>query len=415
MALYTLGIWLYGLAMRAAARFHPKAKQWVVGRRQWQQKQARLQAKRQAGQPLVWVHCASLGEFEQGRPIMEGLKAARPDLEILLTFFSPSGYELRKDYPGADYVAYLPLDSPAQARAFVQLWRPDLAVFVKYEFWYHHLRALQRQHIPVILASGLFRPGQLFFRAYGGPFLKVLRGFAHFFVQNEASAQLLQRHGIMQHTVAGDTRVDRVRQIAEQAPRFPLVENFCQQAQVLIAGSTWPEDEARLLTFINEQLPADWRVIIAPHEVKTARIQAIAEQLAVPSVRYSSLQQGRAVGPARVLLIDNIGMLSALYQYGRIAYIGGGFKTGLHNTLEPIAFGLPVLFGPHYERFEEARYLAEQGGGLVVRTAEELAQHFRQLQDAAAYQAASASALAYVQRNQGGSGTVVGYVLLALK
>jgi len=411
MGLYTLGIYLFGFAMRLAALFHPKAKAWVQGRRRWQKAQRAAADTPSAAGPLVWMHCASLGEFEQGRPAIEGLKAQLPQLRILLTFFSPSGYEVRKHYAQADYVHYLPLDTPVNARVFLDTWQPDIAVFVKYEFWYNYLQALQRRKIPVLLIAGLFRPGQLFFRPYGKPFRRILRGFDHLFVQNEASGELLKTYGLNHYTVAGDTRIDRVWQIAQTAPKNTLVEAFVQQAPVFVIGSSWPEDERHLLPFINEHLPADWKVILAPHQIDESHLRDIEAGLRLPHLRYSEATPSNADEKARVLIIDNIGMLSGLYQYGKIAYIGGAFGSGLHNTLEPIAFGLPVLFGPKYNNFEEARYLVAEGGGFVVKDAAAINQHFRRLTVPAVYEQASRAARQYITQNRGASQRAVAAVL----
>ena len=405
---YTLILQFYGLLLRLAAFFNPKAAQWVAGRRRWRSRhQALLEGTPRGPVPLLWVHCASLGEFEQGRPVIEQLKAVHPEWKILLTFFSPSGYEVRKNYQEADYITYLPLDTPANARDFVALWEPTAAVFVKYEFWYHHLNALREAGVPIVLVSALFRPGQLFFRWFGGPFQQVPGWFHHIFVQNENSAKLLAAYGFDNFSVAGDTRVDRVRQIAETAPSFPLVENFAGTSPVLVIGSSWPEDEALLLPFLNEQLPVGWKAIIAPHQVDEGHIRQILKKLKLPFRRYS---EGEKETGARVLVIDNVGMLSALYQYGRIAYIGGAFGSGLHNTLEPIAFGLPVIFGPGFRKFEEARYLVQSGGGFSISGPEELQDAFSSLLAEEAYRRASEKARDYVSRNSGASRKAAAYI-----
>jgi 3-deoxy-D-manno-octulosonic-acid transferase len=405
--LYYIALQAYGLFIRLAALLNAKAAQWATGRRRWRQAQrALLAAKPRSDAPLLWIHCASLGEFEQGRPVIEGLKTVRPELRVLLTFFSPSGYALRKNYPLADYVCYLPLDTPANARDFLALWQPDLAVFVKYEFWYFFLRALRRHSIPVYLISALFRPGQLFFKPYGGALRRLPGWFDHIFLQDEPSGQLLRRLGLSNFSVAGDTRIDRVVQIAQASASFPLVEAFAGAAPVLIAGSTWPEDEALLLPFLNERLPGDWKAIIAPHQIKAAHAQRLAAQFSGRAVLYSQAETAD-LAQARLLIIDNVGMLSALYRYGRTAYIGGAFGAGLHNTLEPIAFGLPVIFGPKYEKFAEARYLADSGGGFSIGSAEELTAAFQSLLPEAGYRAAAAKARAYVSANQGASQMVV--------
>jgi len=411
MAFYTLGIYLYGLALRFAAWFHPKAGKWVKGRQNWVEQHRKLSAALPKDRPLFWFHCASLGEFEQGRPLIERLKQRPQPPVILLTFYSPSGYEIRQNYPQADAVAYLPLDTPAQAKAFVALWKPKLAVFVKYEFWFNILQELQNQNIPTLLVSGLFRPDQLFFKPYGRTFRRTLKGFSHLFIQNEASGQVLSGAGIHQYTVAGDTRIDRVQSIAQQATEIPVAAGFCQSAPILVAGSSWPEDEACLLPFLNTELPPDWKVIIAPHEITEGHLKNIEQQLSLPSIRFSKAENSPGqLTAARVLLIDNIGMLSALYQYGRIAYIGGGFKTGLHNTLEPIAFGLPVLFGPKYHKFEEACYLVREGGGFAITQKDDLSRAFQQLQQPEAYADAAAKALSYIKQNQGATQKVLRWI-----
>ncbi|MCB9276940.1 MAG: 3-deoxy-D-manno-octulosonic acid transferase [Lewinellaceae bacterium] len=413
--LYLIALRLYGFAIRLVAFFNGKAALWVAGRRQWRRShQAMQEARPSEGAPLVWVHCASLGEFEQGRPVIEGLKQARPGVKVLLSFFSPSGYSLRKNYEQADYVVYLPLDTPANARSFLSIWKPALAVFVKYEFWYFHLKALHQAGVPTLLVSALFRPGQLFFRSWGGPFRQVPAWFKHIFVQNEASAALLRAKGLDNFSVAGDTRIDRVMQIAEQTPAFPLVEAFCEQAHVLIAGSTWPGDEALLIPFLNHHLPEGWKAIIAPHQIRAAHIQTLSGQLQGKACIYSEADEA-ALRSARVLLIDNVGMLSALYQYGRLAYIGGGFGAGIHNTLEPIAFGLPVIFGPKYEKFEEARFLVSSGAGFSISQMAELHAAFDALLPEAAYREASEKARRYLAANQGASRAAVAAILAEME
>ena len=405
--LYYLALRAYGLMIQAAALFDAKAAQWVAGRRHWQQAHRALLAAKPRGEAgLIWVHCASLGEFEQGRPVIEGLKAARPELRVLLTFFSPSGYELRKNYPQADYVCYLPLDTPANARDFLEIWQPDLAVFVKYEFWYFFLRALRQRNTPSYLIAALFRSGQLFFKPYSGALRHIPAWFSHIFVQDEPSASLLRAQGLADFSIAGDTRIDRVMQIAQRSASFPLIEEFAGSAPVLIAGSTWPEDEAILLPFLNDGLPSSWKAIIAPHQIKEAHARALLAQFAGRGLRYSQAAAGE-LADARLLIIDNVGMLSALYRYGRIAYIGGAFGAGLHNTLEPIAFGLPVIFGPKYQKFAEARYLIASGGGFCIHNREELAEAFNRLQPDADYQAAAEKARSYISSNQGASQMVV--------
>ncbi len=397
------------------ALFQPKAAQWVAGRRHlFQQLETATAAwKTGSNAPIIWVHCASLGEFEQGRPLIERLKRERPETRLLLTFFSPSGYEIRKNYAHADYVCYLPADTRANAARFLDLVQPDLAVFVKYEFWIHHLQALQKRQVPTILVSALFREKQVFFKWYGGLFRKALGVFQHIFTQNDHSAALLQRLGLTAVTVAGDTRVDRVLDLAQSAPSYSVMEAFRGQSQLLIAGSTWPEDEALLLPFLLQQLPADWKAIIAPHQADAAHVQPILKTLGDKAIPWSQATSDN-VAAFRFLVIDNVGMLSALYQYGALAYIGGGFGAGIHNTLEPIAFGLPVIFGPKYGKFEEARYLVKSGGGFSITTREELAAAFQQLQVPTSRQQAGDTARRYILDNQGATGQILRYLISRL-
>lgn len=406
--IYNLTIAAYGLGIRLAALFSAKARQWTDGRKDWP---ALLRAARRAmGEgPLIWVHCASLGEFEQGRPLIEWLKEHHPNYKILLTFFSPSGYEIRKNYERADLVFYLPLDTSRNVRRFLEIVQPQLAIFVKYEFWMHYLRVLQQKKIPHILISAIFRGDHWFFKSYGAPFRRLLSGFDHLFVQEEASRQRLEGVGIDQVTVAGDTRIDRVLAIAGQDRRFPLIDAFAGESPVLVVGSSWPPDEALLAPFFNEQLPADWKVIIAPHEIKEEKIKTLEGSLQLPVVRFSQGDPEDMAGK-RVLVIDNIGMLSALYGYGRLAYIGGGFGAGIHNTLEPIAFGLPVFFGPKYHKFTEAVSLVGAGGAFPVETTEEFQRLFAELQDEEQYDRAAQAARGYVEQNQGATQRIGEYL-----
>lgn len=397
--LYTFGIYIFGAGIYLAALFMPKAKKWVGGRRGWDKKLERKLAGWPADAPRIWIHCASLGEFEQGRPLLEKIKSDRPEFRILLSFFSPSGYEIRKDYPQADAVTYLPLDTPARARRFLEIVRPDAVVFVKYEFWFNFLTALRRRGIPHFLIAGLFREQQHFFRWYGGWSRRHLRGFSGFFLQDSASAALLEKLGIEQVKVVGDPRVDRVCQLAESAGTFSKIERFLAARPALVVGSSWPADEAFLLPFINRDLPQDWAVILAPHEIGRKHLEQIEAGLRVSAVRYSRLS-GTAAG-GRVLIIDNIGMLSALYQYGKVAYIGGGFGKGIHNTLEPIAFGLPLIFGPRYEKFTEARIMVECGAAMSISDTGDLAGAFDHFKNPTVYSQARKNALTYLKSNRG--------------
>jgi len=414
--LYDFGIFLYTALIRIAAGFRPKAAQWVAGRRNLFERMSEASTTWKTGERrfTVWIHCASLGEFEQGRPLIESLKRQNPQVRIVLTFFSPSGYEIRKNYPQADFIGYLPTDTQRNAARFLDLVQPDLAVFVKYEFWIHHLQALQERQVQTLLISALFRNDQVFFKWYGGLFRKALGAFSHIFTQNEPSAALLRQLDLKAVTVAGDTRVDRVMQLAESVSGYPIVEAFRGASKLLIAGSSWPEDEALLLPFLLENLPSDWKAVIAPHQADAAHVQPVLRTLGDAAIPYSKATPENAV-PARFLIIDNVGMLSSLYQYGAVAYIGGGFGAGIHNTLEPIAFGLPVIFGPKYEKFEEARYLVEKGGGFSIQNQDALVVAFRQLEETDFLCDASKIAKQYILDNQGATGKIVQFILSTLR
>jgi len=399
---YTLGIYTYLFFIRIAALINPKAKLWCQGRKNWAQRlQSELAAKRRPGQTLIWIHSASLGEFEQGRPLIETIKKEQPEAFILLTFFSPSGYEIRKNYPQADLVCYLPADLPSNTQRFLDITQPQLAIFIKYEFWYNFLQALHRQKIPVWLIAALFRPQQPFFQSWGGWYLGILRGFDHFFVQNQSSADLLEQHQIKQYTLAGDPRIDRVLQIAAEAKTFPLVESFAQGNSILMAGSTWAPDEVLLAAlWQNRELCQGWKLIIAPHEIGVSHLEQIELKFVGNCVRYSQFEANQHAH-CTVLIIDNIGMLSALYRYATLAYIGGGFGAGIHNTLEPMSFGLPVIFGPKYQKFEEAVVTVREGGAFVVQQAQDLQQVFTQLQEFDFKSQASNVVQQYLQNNRG--------------
>lgn len=338
--------------IRVAALFNPKAKLWVAGRKNSFGRIAQAVSGKQ--EKRIWIHCSSLGEFEQGRPVIEAIKKDYPEYKIVLTFFSPSGYEIRKDYEHADYVFYLPMDGSGTAKQFLELINPSLAIFVKYEFWYHYLNQLKRNNVPTVLISATFRRSQAFFKPHGGLFRKMLRCFDYLFVQDETSVNLLSGIGLTGNViVSGDTRYDRVAEIASKVSRYPLVEKFQEGENLLIAGSTWPDDEKLLAGCLNA-LPDGWKLVIAPHEIHDAHISDIKELFLTNSVLYSEL--GDKPAGYKVLIVDNIGMLSSLYSYGEIAYVGGGFgKGGIHNILEPAVFGLPVFIGPIYDKFIEAK------------------------------------------------------------
>ena len=405
--LYSLSTKAYNLLLQASAPFHAKAAQWVAGRQSiFEQIEQQLAGNTQS---VAWFHCASLGEFEQGRPLIEKFSKQYPKYKILLTFFSPSGYEVRKNYAGAHYIFYLPLDSAANARRFVDLVQPQLAVFVKYEFWYYYLAELHRRQIPVISVSAIFRPSQLFFKSYGGFYRQILQLFTHIFTQNQASAALLKNIGIEQVTVAGDTRFDRVLQTAAAIKTIPLIEEFKENKPVFVIGSSWPQDMAVLLPFILKHTN-DLKFIIAPHEIHPAELDKLVADLPGRAIRFSQAEINK-VASFNVLLIDNIGMLSSLYNYGSYAYIGGAFGKGLHNTLEAAVFGLPLFFGPTYGKFQEAVDLVELGVAHPVKDTAALEAIFTRLaSDAQQRETIAQKARTYIQEQAGATELILQHV-----
>ena len=370
--LYHLGLWLYRLIARMMSPFYTKAALFTKGRSGLFDG---IKQQISHDKPIVWFHCASLGEFEQGRPIMEGYKIKEPEHKILLTFFSPSGYEVRKGSPVADWVFYMPLDTKRNARRFLDTVQPSKAIFVKYEFWYNFLVALKKRSIPIYIVSATFRPSQPFFKWYGAFFRRMLRNFTLLFVQNQLSKELLTQIGFLNTVVAGDTRFDRVWAQAQQQCHLPIVEAFCNQVEnqeVCVVGSSWPQDEALLLQALKER--PTLRLIIAPHEIDSSRIDQIMEQFfPYHPVRYSQASIAEeSLTESRVLVVDAMGLLSSLYRYGSMAYVGGGFGDGIHNILEAAVYGIPILFGLRYQNFNEALDLTHLGGAYSVKTDKEL-------------------------------------------
>ncbi|MFA6275758.1 MAG: glycosyltransferase N-terminal domain-containing protein [Pedobacter sp.] len=408
--IYTIGIVIYGLVLRLASLFNAKAKLFVAGRKNIFQK---IQQKINSNDNPIWFHFASLGEFEQGRPVLEKLKANDPSQKIVVTFFSPSGYEIRKNYALAD-VFYLPLDTSSNAKKFINSINPKFAVFTKYEFWYHYFNELHEKQIPLYLISGIFRPNQVFFKWYGSFYRGILKLVTHFFVQNEESVSLLKSIGINHVSLSGDTRFDRVYENALQPKKLSEIENFLGNSPTFIAGSTWPEDEKLLVSLI-EKYP-DWKFIIAPHEIGQSHIEEI-ESLFPKAIKFSNLNimisEIHDISPEaaytldsshKILIIDNIGLLSSLYQYAKVAYIGGGFGAGIHNTLEAAAFGLPVIFGPKYDKFQEAKDLITIGAAKSVTTSNELIRAFEFFKS---NEMASADAKKYVEQKKGATEMIV--------
>ncbi|WP_297085661.1 glycosyltransferase N-terminal domain-containing protein [uncultured Draconibacterium sp.] len=405
--LYNLGIFFYGAAIRVAALFNQKAGLFVKGRKNWKKKLKKA-IDREAS--YVWFHCASLGEFEQGRPVLEAIKNQYPKYKIILTFFSPSGYEIRKNYEAADIILYLPMDSPKNAKEFIRLTQPEKAFFVKYEFWYNYISQLKAQQVPLYIISAIFRENQHFFKPtpWGKWYKKMLNNFQHIFIQNESSAQLLQNAGINHFTISGDTRFDRVAQIAKGAKKFEIVEKFKGETVTLIAGSTWKPDEELLAAFINNS--NNIKFIIAPHEVTSANINRIQQLLKKPAICFSQAIISD-INAYDVLIIDSIGKLSSLYQYGNVAYIGGGFGVGIHNILEAATFKLPVLFGPNYLKFKEAVDLVDKKGAFPVNNYSELkAALTKLLNENENLQKASEICKNYVEKNVGSTKLIINKV-----
>lgn len=366
--IYTTSIWLYGLLVLLSSLFNKKAKQFLKGRKNLFYF-LKKEIKANSGD-YVWFHCASLGEFEQGRPLIESIKKRFPHYKILVTFFSPSGYEVRKKYAGADIVCYLPLDTAENAKQFISIVQPKIAFFIKYEFWHYILNDLKHKKVPTYLVSGIFRSSQIQFKPYGDFFLDTLKCFTHFFIQDQQSADLLQKHSFTNYTITGDTRFDRVTEIINEKKEIDYIERFAKGQKVLVAGSTWKEDEAILAPIINTELKL--RHIIAPHELSESRLKAIEQLIKRPFIRYSEIRATTRIENFEVIIIDSIGLLSHLYRYGNYAYIGGAFGKGLHNILEAATFGMPIFFGTNYGKFNEARDLTELNGAFSVSSSKEL-------------------------------------------
>ncbi len=405
---YNLFTSLYPTGAKLLALFNnKKAKLWIEGRKDVF---SYLHSKFDGNtKPVIWFHCASLGEFEQGKPVMEALKSLYPQHQLLITFFSPSGYEIRKNYAGANAICYLPMDGKENAQKLIQITKPALVVFVKYEFWYSYLTEIKKHHIPLLLVSALFRKSQPFFKAYGGFHKNMLRCFTHIFVQNQTSLDLLHSTSINNGSISGDTRFDRVLQTANHFEPLPLIEQFCQNKKVLVAGSTWTEDDEELDHFVIHH--PTMRFVIAPHDISEERLQE-CERLYKHTIRYSGLENTAIGNDVNTLIIDNIGMLSRIYFYADIAYIGGAFGgDGIHNILEAAVFAKPVVFGPEHDNFPETDDLIEEGGAFSVNNALELETILNKLLTDEAFKANAGKASgAFVKRNAGATQQIIAYV-----
>lgn len=376
MWLYNFALTLYASAISLAARWHAKAKLWSEGRRDLFGRMAQAIGP---DERIVWIHVASLGEFEQGRPIIEQIRKHHPQFKILLTFFSPSGYEIRKNYKGADYIFYLPIDTPSKARRFLDIAHPEIAVFVKYEFWLNLLSELRRRKIRTYIVSAIFRRNSVFFKPYGYMWRQALESFDTLFVQNDESKRLLAELGFDNVIVAGDTRFDRVAEIAAAAKKIDLIDRFKGEARLFVAGSTWAPDEELLLDLMNRN--PGIKFVIAPHEMDEERIARLMERTRGGSLRYTQCTPHTAFGNKQLLILDTVGILASVYGYAQWAYIGGGFGVGIHNTLEAATFGIPIAFGPNYQKFKEARDMITLGAAKSISTAAELSEWFVPLRD----------------------------------
>jgi 3-deoxy-D-manno-octulosonic-acid transferase len=414
LVLYDLFIFLYQTGARLLTPFNSKARLWLLGRKRWASRLRQQVAQLDAGQSstVVWMHASSLGEFEQGRPLLEKIRSQMPAAKIVVSFFSPSGYEAMKDYAGADIVCYMPSDTPANAQKFIGIVKPSLVLWVKYEYWYHHLNAIQKSNIPLLLVSGIFREQQPFFRWYGGLHRKMLCFFTHFFVQNEASATLLLplvKPGTI--TVSGDTRFDRVIEIADKWTAIEPVEKWLDGAEkVIVAGSTWSQDEEELTHYIKAN--PDVKLIIAPHQVEPDILDDTLELFSGALLFSDLLQENIPETKSNVLIINNIGMLSRLYEYGNICYVGGGFTgDGVHNLPEAAVYGRPLVHGPEYEKYTEAIGLEDAGASFPIENALELEKVLNGLfTDHAAYNAAASAAKNYVYNHAGSTGEIIRYI-----
>ncbi len=394
--IYTIAIYIYGIVAHIVALWSPKAKLWCEGRKDIFR---RLESEIDKTSKIVWVHVASLGEFEQGRPIIESIRTKHPKYKILITFYSPSGYEIRHNYEGADYIFYLPIDTPRNVKRFLDIVNPEVAIFVKYEFWLNYLSELGKRKVRSFIVSAIFRQNSIFFKPWGSLWRKALTSYETIFVQDDNSKRLLKECGFDSVVIAGDTRFDRVWAIAQGGKRLPVIERFVAESEMMIAGSSWEADEDILLPLIAKNPTI--KFIIAPHEIDSERIEKLAARLGGNSVRYSAIDDSTNIGDTQVLILDTMGMLSSIYKYAKWGYIGGGFGKGIHNTLEAATFGLPIAFGTNYLKFREACELIEIGSATSVKTAEELELWFSTLQNCDLRNSAAQKSLNYTSQKRG--------------
>ena len=376
---YNTSIKAYGMALKLASNFNEKAKLWVDGRKNWEEK---IASKLSKTDKVLWVHCSSLGEFEQGRPVIEALRENYPEHKIAVSFFSPSGYEIRKNYQGADLIFYLPLDTKSNAKKLIKILHPEILILVKYEYWFNLISELHQQNIPTIVVSAIFREKQNFFKNNGNNwFAKKLNLINHFFIQNKKSKMLLDSIHISQSTIAGDTRFDRVKQIIHQNNQLDFMDHFKANSKLIVVGSSWPKDEELFIELINQKLNNDWKILFAPHNLNEAEINHFIAKINQKTIKFSDLEKTsiQDLNDAKVFILNTIGVLSKVYSYADITYIGGGFGAGIHNTLEAVTFGNPVVFGPKYKKFQEAVDLIEVGGGFTIANQHEFNEIMSQL------------------------------------
>ena len=410
--MYSLIIHLYAFFIELISPFHKKARLMRLG--QWKTNGI-LREKIDRNAKYIWFHASSLGEFEQGRPLIEKIKAEHPEYKILLTFFSPSGYEVRKNYGGADVVCYLPFDTPYRVKKFLDLSKPVMAIFIKYEFWDNYLSELKRRNIPVYIVSAIFRKEQLFFKWYGGMYRKVLSYVTHIFVQDDAARELLSKYGVTNVSVFGDTRFDRVQDVYKNTKQVPMVDLFVNNNRsdnqlTMVAGSSWQQDEEVYLNYFNEH--PELKLIIAPHEIHKDHLMHIESMLKRPSIRLSEATEKDIKGKS-CLIVDSFGLLSSIYRYGDLAYIGGGFGAGIHNVLEAAVYGIPVIFGPKYQKFKEARDLLQVGGAFSItdeKTFESKMEELSTYRDL--LEAAGAAAGDFVKSNIGATNRIIASIPL---
>lgn len=396
--LYNFGIYTYKQLVNIASFRNLKARKMKQGHKEIFHYLAQ-NADPEGG--YIWIHASSLGEFEQGRPIIEAIKAHYPEQKIAITFFSPSVYEVRKNYPKADLICYLPFDLPNNVNRFLNILKPKQAIFIKYEFWGNYLNALAKRNIPTYIISAIFRPSQIFFRPYGGYFRKILQNFEHLYVQDENSKKLLKDIGITKVSVTGDTRFDRVLEIRSQAKELPLIEQFSKEKFTLIAGSSWPKDEEIFIDYFNRH--PEMKLIIAPHEIHEEHIQFILSRLNRTTIRYTQADE-KNIQKADCIIIDCFGLLSSIYRYGQVAYVGGGFGAGIHNVPEAAVYSIPVIFGPNHKKFKEAKELIIAGGGFSISKSEDFKLVMdRLLKNKEFLSKAGITAGQYIQNNSGAS------------